>query len=106
MTITRNEFKELVHLYQEAWNKSNEMIEYYNEEVVNEMMFPLFDWISEKLGIRYDDGEFDLITDLTIWKHIPINVRVIGEDEDGNEIYDEEFTDDLDKIYDYYIKKE
>lgn len=90
MTITRNEFKELVHLYQEAWNKSNEMIEYYNEEVVNEMMFPLFDWISEKLGIRINDGEFDLLTDLVVWKHV-----LIGE----------EYTDDPDKIYDYYLKK-
>lgn len=105
MTITRNEFKELVHLYRETWHKSTQMINYYNEEVVNEMLFTALDWITEKLGIRNEDEELDVIMDLIIFGNVPINPRAIGEDEDGEEIIDCEWTDDLDKIYDYYFKE-
>jgi hypothetical protein len=96
MKINREEFKELVRLYDEAWNNYCKYAEYINESFLEELMFPALDWMKEKVGIYKPGEDFDVIMDLLTFGKAAINFT---EDEC-------EWTDDLDKIYDYYIKEE
>lgn len=102
MKIEREEFKELVELYKDAWSTFKECSEYINEEKLDELMFPLFTWVSTKLGMNdenYDDLMFELITSkngLAIkW----------GEPEADGYYSAVEFSNDLDVIYDTYLNK-
>lgn len=51
MTLTKNEFKELYGLYTEAMDKFCEVSTYLNEGFADELIFPAFTWVEEKLGL-------------------------------------------------------
>jgi hypothetical protein len=103
MKLTREQFKELVQLYQEAWDKFSEYSNYWNENSLSECMFPIFDWIGNQTGLRQLDGEFDILGDLVALQgQVPINVQWFDLP-DGEKDYECEYTSDLDKIYDYYF---
>lgn len=54
MTITKNEFKELYSLYAEAMDKFTEVSTYINEGLADDLIFPMFHWVEEKLGLYPD----------------------------------------------------
>lgn len=54
MIMTKTEFKELYGLYVEAMDKYTEVSTYINEELADELIFPMFHWIEEKLGLDPD----------------------------------------------------
>lgn len=54
MTITKNEFKELYGLYAEAMDKFTEVSTYINEGLADDLIFPMFHWVEEKLGLYPD----------------------------------------------------
>ena len=95
MTITKEEFKELVALSNEAWEKFKELSPQFQEIFLEELLFPAFDWIEKKLNI----SELNLLTDLSIEKQYPID----WETNEEGYCCNIEYTDDLDKIYDKYI---
>lgn len=103
MTITREEFKELVSLFIEQQELFEEMTEYIQEEKAEEMVYPVFDWIAKKLKIDSDTlGE-----DMFYMLHSPLYGSGVAIDwevaPDGN-VYNVQYTRDLDLIYDKYIK--
>lgn len=55
MKITREEFKEYVGLYQEAWNKFETYADIIDSDLLDGLMFPLFTWLDEKFGLRDDN---------------------------------------------------
>lgn len=77
MKITREEFKEYVNIYIDAWNKFDKYADIIEPDFLDSLMFPLFQWLDEKLGL-IDDGSVIL---------------------DFIQIEDA----DWDKVYDYYI---
>lgn len=54
MIMTKNEFKELYRKYAEAMDKYTEVSTYINEGLADELIFPMFNWIEEKLGLDPD----------------------------------------------------
>lgn len=102
MTITREEFKELVALYKKAFNQSIEMSAYYNEEITDNMIFPVFHWISQKLDLIEADGDIDVLADLVIFDRVAVDIEFF-ELPDGEIDYTCEYTNDLDRIYDWYL---
>lgn len=92
MKISREEFKEFVELYREAWEQMKEYEDILNENFLCELLFPVFDFISKSIGMYGGDDE-DMIFE-----------GLIGScsgcfflDENG------ERTTDLDVIYDRYL---
>lgn len=105
MKITREEFKEYVSLYQEAWDDFNTYDDVINENCLDELLFPMFNWMDEKLGInKYRDW-------WTLWdiftphgRGVPIEWEEIQVGEDEFEVCNEVCSKDLDLIYDKWIK--
>lgn len=93
MIITREEFKELVTLYKEAYEKAKELENYLSEKLMLDLLFNHLEWISKKLGICFED--FDLINDIVTWGNAPISWNEDGVVTD--------LSDDLDEIYDKYL---
>lgn len=91
MTINREEFKELVGMYKEAFNKTKEYGNILNEEFIDTLVFPALNWIGEKTGLINRNTGLDVLADLYSWGNAPV---------------ENDYTDDLDKIYDYYFKEE
>ena len=93
MKITRQQFKELVKLFDDAWQKFDEGANRLNENYLDELIFPAFNWIAKRTGLidSGDDWEIDVLSDLVIWD----NGVFVGQDKP--------LTKDLDEIYDYYI---
>jgi hypothetical protein len=60
-------------------------------------MFTTLSWIERKLGLTMENEDFDILGDLIIYGHVPVDIKCIEDD------WDCEYTDDLDKIYDYYL---
>lgn len=100
MKISREEYKQLFYLYNEAWWKFCQLSEYYNENKLDELIFPLFDWLFQKTGIEQDE-DLNLIKDIIVYGHVPVNWT---EQEDGT-LTDIEYTSDLDEIYDWYFEE-
>jgi hypothetical protein len=94
MKITKDEFKELVNLYDEVNDLFSEYRDYISENLLNELLFPVINWIEEKLGINYneDEGETPLLLAISHnnWK------------KENGMYYDERFLD-LDLMYKVYI---
>lgn len=84
MTITRNEFKELVELFNET----------QNDDKAREVL----DWILDKLGFGADNPFDDLREMGKARLRVKTKQYVSGV---WQWVY--EFTDDLDKIYDYWF---
>lgn len=101
MKLSRDEFKEYVELYKTYWDKVNELIKYYNENTIDELVWPIFDWIDKKAGLKKDD-EYDFLSDYYVFGGVPIPTQ-IKELPNGEIECDYEETTDLDKIYDYYL---
>ncbi len=99
MKITREEFKELVALYTEMFHKSCMYSEYLNENFIDDLMFPAFNWIEKKLSLSIENEDYNILSDLTTFNHVLIP-RV-----ENNEVIWEEVSD-LDAIYDYYLKEQ
>ena len=101
MKLSREEFKELYALYDEAWSNFHEYGDIINENLLDELIFPLFNWVETRAGIKSDsiDNDFDIIGDLHFYGHYPIEWE---EDENG-ECCNVVNTADLDVIYDKYI---
>ena len=78
MKITREEFKELVCLYKVMWKKFEKCSYIFNETLLDELMFPAFNWITEKTGLKQEDGS-DALSDIVV------------------------YGGDIDKIYDEYL---
>lgn len=89
MKITREEFKELVGLNEEAWDKVRTYEKIINEEVLYELVFPVINWMRKKLGILEEECDFDVLGDLYTFGHMYI-------DKDN-------YSNDLDVIYDRYL---
>jgi hypothetical protein len=100
MTITRNEFKELVYLYAETWNTYVDACNTLNEEWAGELIFPVIDWIEKKLHIDDDAIGNALLYELAKGSGGFLVDYELNED---GEICNEKFSRDLDEIYDYYI---
>lgn len=86
MTITRNEFKELVELFNET----------QNDDKAREVL----DWIIDKLGFGVDNP-FDDLREMGKGR-----MRVRNKDKEilpGLYAWHWEFTNDLDKLYDYWF---
>lgn len=107
MKITREEFKEFVQLYQEAWDKFKEYGNIIEENFLDELLFPAFSWMEEKLGIKEYDcwwSLYDIIT--PHGRGIPVEWETIQVEEDEFEVCNEVCTRDLDLIYDKWFKGE
>ena len=50
MKITKDEFKEFINIYQTTWNNYDKYADIFDSDFLSELMFPLFDWMEEKLG--------------------------------------------------------
>lgn len=97
MTITREEFKELVDLYTEAFNKFCRVAETtLNDDFADDLIFPAFNWLEEKLNLKDPNG---FLSELVAMggAEVPTHKR----DKNGDVIY--RFTADLDEIYDAYL---
>lgn len=96
MTITREEFKELVELRKEVWSDFERLSQYYNEDVLSEVMFKVLGWIGLKLELQDNDEEsdFDVLGELECFGKAAINI------EEGEEL---KTTNNLDEIYNYYL---
>lgn len=102
MKITRQEFKEFVGMYNEMFHQVVYLSEYINENLLDTITFPVFNWIEEKIGIRNDEWGWSVLDELTVFSH---GVLIEwDEDEEGNS-FNEVYTKDLDLIYDKYIKE-
>lgn len=100
MIITREEFKELVELNQEIWEDFKELSEYFNEDLIGEVIFKVMSWVEYKTGLALENEDFDILSDLYMYGKVAINIE---QNENGEYEYEE--TADLDKIYDYYFEK-
>lgn len=102
MTITRNEFKELVYLYKDAFKKFGELSEYYNESLLDELLFPVLSWMEEKLGLSIEGEDVNVLLDLGSRGETPLDYLVEEEaDEDGyHRVIDVVYASDLDEVYD------
>lgn len=96
MTITREEFKELVQLYREQWNEFMRLSDYYDVDIIGGAIFKSLDWIEEKLGLV--DKDYRVLEELMVTGKVAVNPTP-----DGCGNMDWEWTNDLDKIYDYYL---
>lgn len=97
MKITREEFKELVKLYNETFELGCKASNFLQDDVVDRLVYPAMEWIVKKLDIA--DGDWDLLFDLYMSKTVPVHWDY---DENGvftNVVY----SDDLDVIYDTYL---
>jgi predicted TPR repeat methyltransferase len=102
MTITRNEFKELVHLYKDAFEKFRGLSDYYNEDLLDKLLFPTLNWMEEKLGLSIEDQDFHVLLDLGCGGETLLGYMVEEEaDEEGHHrVIDIVYTSDLDEVYD------
>lgn len=88
MKISREEFKELVVEYQEYWNKYTEGSRYINEDFLDSMLTG-YDLIEKWIGLK-------------------VSLVDIIDFEGGVAYYEDgviKFTNDLDLIYDIYVKE-
>lgn len=94
MKISREEFKEYVGLYQEAWNKFEKYADIIDSDFLSQVMFPTLGWLEKKLGL-YDENIGYNMTEFVS--------SAFGDnyspflDDNG------EMTKDLDVIYDKYV---
>jgi hypothetical protein len=79
MKITREEFKEYVELYKEAWVQFNKYADIINENLLDELLFPALNWFGDKIGIKEDISNLNILVEL---------------------------TDDIDEYYDNYVSQE
>lgn len=102
MKITRKEFKELVALYELTERKFSEACMYVNEEWLDNMVYPIFDWIERKLKI----DEAHTGTNLLIRAvDDGADVEWLIQEEDGKiEEVNVKKSRNLDKIFDVYLK--
>ena len=100
MTITREEFKQLVNLFIEVNDRLDKAVEFINEERAYELAFPVFDWIEKQLKIDSEHLGEDMLWMVSGTSEVAINEKY---DEERDE-WSAEYTRDLDKIYDYYFK--
>lgn len=97
MKITREEFKELVELYNKIDKSVNNALYYVQDEIVDGLAYPVLDWVIKRLDIDSEYG--DLLHDLNHYGELPIDWDY---DDDGiwcNVVY----SSDLDEIYDKYL---
>lgn len=102
MKITKEEFKEFVKLYLNAWETyCGKAGDVFNTDYLGRLMFPAFNWLEEKLGFdKYGDW-FDL-TDLKR-SGIPVEYELIQIGENEYEADNIIYSKDLDVIYDRYL---
>ena len=92
MKITRDEFKELVELYEELQDMCKEYEDIFNEVFLDELYFKTINWIEDKLEVGWTDEEDALL-------------HVVNHNKDNklnNRFYHEELLD-LDFVYDELI---
>lgn len=105
MKISREEFKEYVEMYSDAWERyCGELGDMMNTDFLAELMFPLYDWMEEKLGLNKYSEWWDL-TDLKR-DGIPVEWEMVEVGENDYEMVNVIYSKDLDKIYDKWIKEE
>lgn len=98
MKITREEFKEYVHLYQDAWDGFEQYGDIIDSNFLDGLMFPLFSWFDNKLGIKDDNIGSWVLEYITSGNKL----YLYEKNEDGT-IRDFCVTD-LDALYDAAIK--
>ena len=104
MKITREEFKELYTIYSNTMDLFTEYSEYMNENKLDGLFYPLYQWIAEKIGIYNSESEFDIFGDLKFFSHqYPVDWELEQVSEDEAEMRNIKYSGDLDKIYDAYI---
>lgn len=87
MKISREEFKEFVGLYREAWDAFDAYADIIDQNLLDRLIFPAFTFTSKAIGM--EDKIFRALV-----SPVP---DYWFEDENGEE------TTDLDVIYDRYI---
>jgi hypothetical protein len=103
MKITREDFKEYVELYNNAWERyCGELGDMMNTDFLAELMFPMFEWMERKLGLD-EYGDWWDLTELNR-RGIPVEWETIQVGENEYDIVNEVKTKDLDLIYDKWIK--
>lgn len=95
MKISREEFKEFVELYREAWQQFDEYADVINENLLDELLFPAFDFVAKSIGMYREETGGDMI----FGGLVTPCPDFFFLDEDG------EVTTDLDTIYDRYVNK-
>ena len=75
MKITREEFKEYINLYEQAWDKFDKHADIIDSNFLDSLIFPLFDWVDNKIGIRHG-----YIIDILLYEEGPV---------DWDKVYDE-----------------
>ena len=101
MKLTRNDFRELMKIYDRAWEAYFELSDYYNSDVIGEALFKGVEWIKRKAGITEDDSDLDIFDEWRDFHCVGINYR---QDENGEWLCDN--TTDIDKIYEYFFGEE
>ena len=100
MKITREEFKEFVELYKNAWETFDEYADIIDSNFLDELIFPLFVWMEHKLGTHDDNG--GLVFEYAYEGKLPVEWEL---DDKGVEC-NVKYTEDLDLIYDKWINPE
>ena len=91
--MTREEFKEFVGLYRKAYENFDVYANYFNENLLDELLFPAFTFITKAIGL-YEESYGDLVFGGLVGS---CHDRIFT-DKDGAD------TEDLDIIYDRYVQ--
>ena len=92
MKISREEFKELVAEYQEYWDRYTEGTKYINEDFLDSMPTG-YELIEKWIGLK-EIGLVDIVSENN-------EIAFVAYYENGAV----KFTNDLDLIYDIYVKE-
>lgn len=101
MKITREEFKEFVDITTQVQAGFQKYSEYFNEDILNELLWPYFNWVEKSLGFIPDEELFGLIWDYGEGEDVVTSYKY----ENGN-FYDIKHSRDLDELYETLIVKE
>ena len=103
MKITREEYKELVNICQEAWCKFVEYSDVINEELLTSLIFPPFDWLTKKLGLEDEEYGVNYLLDLVSgYSENGLVVEWTEPNEDG-EVNPIRYSSNPIEIYDIYM---
>lgn len=65
------------------------------------LLYPAMNFVKERSGLIRENGDIDVLADLLTSGQVPVNI-VYYRTPDGELNYTCEYTDNLDKIYDWY----
>lgn len=100
MKISREEFKEMVELYNEIWEMYTNACEVLEEGYADKLIFSVWDWLTKNTDLYCEEMGSDLIREIHFSEgECPISWEI---DENGM-YYNLKYSDNLDEIYDKYL---